>query len=71
MSKFEALADHFRDQIQSGVLRPGDRLPSITQLRQRFGMSQGTVRSAMLILKAEGLVQGQQGDGVFVSPADT
>ncbi|MFD0595043.1 hypothetical protein ACFQZ4_23950 [Catellatospora coxensis] len=29
-------------------------------------MSYGSVRGAMLVLKAEGLIEGRQGDGVFV-----
>jgi GntR family transcriptional regulator len=67
VSKYEAVAAHLRDRISSGELRPGDRLPSISQLRERFKVSYGTVRSAILVLKAENLVEGQQGAGVFVA----
>jgi DNA-binding GntR family transcriptional regulator len=56
MPKFEVVAEHLRTLVQSGQLRPGDQLPSIAQLKQQFNVSQGTVRSAMLVLKTESLV---------------
>jgi len=67
MPKFETLADHLRGMIRSGQLRPGDQLPSHAQLRQQFQVSYGTVRGATLILKAEKLLEGRQGIGVFVA----
>ena len=65
-AKYERLANAIRDQIKSGELKPGDKLPSISQLRDEFQVSYGSVRGAMLVLKAEQLVEGRQGDGVFV-----
>jgi GntR family transcriptional regulator len=65
-AKYERLANAIRDQIKSGELKPGDKLPSISQLREEYGISYGSVRGAMLVLKAEQLVEGRQGDGVFV-----
>ncbi len=67
MTKFEKLAAHFRSEIQSGRLKPGDRLQSITQLREEFAVSYGTIRAAMLTLKSENLVIGRPGEGVFVA----
>lgn len=66
ISKFETLAAHIRSQVQSGRLKPGDRLPSTAQLQQQFGVSYGTVRAAVLTLKAEAVIVGRQGEGVFV-----
>lgn len=69
--KYAQLANHFRDQIRTGVLKPGDRLPSITELLAEYGYSAHTIRSAMLTLKAEQLVEGRVGEGVFVrDPSD-
>lgn len=65
-AKYEKLANAIREQIKTGELKPGDKLPSISQLREEFGVSYGSVRGAMLVLKAERLVEGRQGDGVFV-----
>jgi GntR family transcriptional regulator len=65
-AKYERLANDIRDKIRSGELKPGDKLPSISQLRDQFSISYGSVRGAMLVLKAENLIEGRQGDGVFV-----
>lgn len=67
MAKFEMLAGYLRDQIHSGQLKAGERIPSITRLKEMFNVSYGTVRSAMLVLKAENLVTGHQGIGVVVA----
>ncbi len=66
MTRFESIAAYYRDRILSGELEPGDKLPSIGQMREQFNVSYGTIRSAVLILKAEKLIAGESGVGVFV-----
>lgn len=44
-------------------LRPGDRLPGEAELIDRFGMSKGTIREAMRLLQAQGLVETKTGPG--------
>lgn len=66
-TKLARLIEGLQSQISSGRLCPGDRLPTTTQLRQQFGASATTVRYAITYLKAEGLIVGRQGDGVFVA----
>jgi DNA-binding FadR family transcriptional regulator len=58
--------DDISQQIDNGVLKPGGRLPSAAQLRQRYGVSITVVRGAVQWLKAIGLVEGVPGVGVFV-----
>jgi GntR family transcriptional regulator len=65
-AKYERVADAIREQVRSGELRPGDKLPSITELEKIHDVSYGSIRSAMLVLKAEGLVEGRPGEGVYV-----
>lgn len=65
-AKYERVAEAIREQIRTGRLKPGDQLPSIAQLKELHGVSYGSIRSAMLILKAEGLVEGRPGEGVYV-----
>jgi GntR family transcriptional regulator len=62
------VADDLRTQIRTGALEPGAQLPSMTQLRQRYGVSNTVVRDALNELRRDGLVVGQQGKGVFVRP---
>jgi len=52
------------------LVRPGVKLPSISQLQAQYEVSYGPVRTAMLILKAEGLVRGVPGEGVYVTESD-
>lgn len=50
------LANELPGQIDSGVLAPGDQLPTVVELASRFGVSAGTVNRAVAVLKSEGLV---------------
>ena len=53
-------------QIASGALRPGDQLPTELQLVSQFGVSRTVIREAVSGLRANGLVEARQGQGVFV-----
>ncbi|QDY06563.1 MULTISPECIES: FadR/GntR family transcriptional regulator [unclassified Micromonospora] len=64
--KYEQVASAIRDQIRAGKLIPGDQLPTTKGLIETYGVSYGSVRTALLILKAEGLIEGRQGEGVYV-----
>jgi DNA-binding GntR family transcriptional regulator len=65
--KWVSLADEIRAQITSGKLKPGDKLPSTSQLCQIYGVSTIVIRNAMITLKAEGFVEGVPGVGVYVT----
>jgi len=67
MPQYGAIAAHLRTMIQSGQLAPGDQLPSIPEMKAQYHVSYGTIRSAVLVLKAENLIVGAQGIGVFVA----
>jgi DNA-binding GntR family transcriptional regulator len=60
------IADAIRDAIHTGELSPGDRIPGQAALVTHFGVAKGTVDTAINALKAEGLLIGRQGAGVFV-----
>lgn len=53
--------------LESGEWKPGDIIPSETELAVRFGVSQGTVRKAIDEMAAENLLVRRQGKGTFVS----
>ncbi|HSG98172.1 MAG TPA: GntR family transcriptional regulator [Woeseiaceae bacterium] len=61
------LASELRDRIVSKKWKPGDLLPSETELCRDFGVSRGTVVKALDVLNREGLAQRRQGVGTFVS----
>ena len=56
--------------LESGEWKPGDIIPSESDLAERFGVSQGTVRKAIDELAAENLLVRRQGKGTFVSTHD-
>ncbi len=64
--RYETIADALRDEIHAGRLRPGDRLPAEAALVERFRVSLPTVRQALGVLQAEGLVDKSHGRGNFV-----
>lgn len=53
--------------LDGGEWRPGEAIPSETELAVRFGVSQGTVRKAVDELAAENLLLRRQGKGTFVA----
>jgi GntR family transcriptional regulator len=66
---YTQVASALREDIRAGTYGPGDRLPSERELRERFGVAGGTVRGALAMLRAEGLVTSHPGRGVFVAEA--
>ncbi|MEO7335198.1 MAG: FadR/GntR family transcriptional regulator [Caldimonas sp.] len=65
----DRLASLLCAQLDSGALRPGDRLPTEQQLALSHGVSRTVVREAVHQLKSRGLLLSRQGSGVFVSKA--
>jgi GntR family transcriptional regulator len=63
---YRQIADELRGAIHSGELSTGSQLPSERELVERYGTAAQTVREAVKVLKAEGLVIGRRGRGVFV-----
>ncbi len=62
----QVMIDELRRRILSGVLAPGDQLPTEQQLISTFNVSRTVVREAISVLRANGLVDPRQGRGVFV-----
>ncbi|MGW3711393.1 GntR family transcriptional regulator [Streptomyces albogriseolus] len=62
------LANVLRERIRRGEIPVGRRLPSQAELEVETGgaVSRRTIKTALEVLVAEGLVQGVQGKGVFV-----
>jgi len=60
---FEQVAEQLRSLIEAGVLRPGQRLPTEAVLAAEFGVSRATVREALRLLSAQGMVRKAKGTG--------
>lgn len=63
----EFILEQFQDMLLTGRLKPGDLLPSESQLCELFGVSRGSVREAMKILSAFGVVEIKRGNGTFIA----
>ena len=67
MKRYEALADEIARSIQSGVFRPGERLPSVRQTCAARKLSPATVFQAYYLLEARGLVESRARSGYYVA----
>lgn len=63
---FRQIADHLRQAVAKGRLKPGEQLPSEVQLMEHYGVARMTVRNALKLLQDEGLTIAEHGRGVYV-----
>lgn len=61
------IAEIISEQVSSGQLRPGEKLPSERQIAQRFQASRATVRTALAHLEQDGLISRRQRRSAVVS----
>lgn len=63
------IVDQIRHLVLTGQLLPGERLPAERDLAERFGVSRVTVRDALRVLEAQGIVEIRVGaaGGAFVT----
>jgi GntR family transcriptional regulator of arabinose operon len=64
--KRRQIVEAVRDRIKSGTFRPGERIPSDSELVKEFGVSRPTVAKALQELQDCGLVKRKAGSGTFV-----
>jgi GntR family transcriptional regulator len=79
MGKFSAIYDRsrvplylqvasvMRQRINSGYWGEGEQISTLEELEEEFSLARVTIRQAIELLRAEGLLQAQQGRGTFVS----
>lgn len=61
------LADDIKHQIETGVLKDGDLIPTEAQLGEQYGISRMTVRQGIALLSEAGLIETVKGKGSFVT----
>ena len=61
------LVQQVRHAVRTGILRPGDQLPTVKEVVGGLTINPNTVLKAYRALEAEGLVEGRRGQGTFVS----
>ncbi|GIH26562.1 transcriptional regulator [Acrocarpospora phusangensis] len=60
-----------KDQLGTGALKPGSRLPPERELCERLGISRVTLRKALSTLVEEGILSASHGRGWYVAPSAT
>ncbi|MDG0866232.1 response regulator [Candidatus Lucifugimonas marina] len=63
--RYVSIADSLQQQIESGEVRDGDRLPSQHEMAKQYGVSLTTLRSAVDLLEQRGYVRSAHGLGTF------
>jgi GntR family transcriptional regulator len=63
---YKQIAELLRGAIATGVLEPGEQVPSEHELCAEYGVARGTARQAIMLLRNEGLIEAVHGLGCFV-----
>ena len=64
---YTQIGDGIREQIRSGILNPGDKLPSVRDLATQLTINPNTIQRAYRELEHEGYVYGVPGKGWFAA----
>jgi DNA-binding transcriptional MocR family regulator len=66
MKRYEKFADQIAELIRSGMLAPGEKVPSVRHASRTYGVSPSTVFQAYYLLEDRGLIQARARSGYFV-----
>jgi DNA-binding transcriptional MocR family regulator len=66
MKRYEKFADEIAALIRTGVLGPGEKVPSVRHASRTYGVSPSTVFQAYYLLEDRGLIQARARSGYFV-----
>ena len=64
--RYIQIADLIREQIQSGQIPAGEKIPNELEIASQYDVSRGTVRQALDLLVKEGRLERLPGKGTFV-----
>lgn len=64
----DQIVHHFKQQMFDGLLRAGDRLPSVRDIAETWSVGHITVQAAIEQLRTEGLVRTERGTGTYAIP---
>jgi DNA-binding LacI/PurR family transcriptional regulator len=67
VSLHQQIVNQIRRQIHEGELKPGERLPSYSEIKAEYGIHSNTMEKVLAKLEQEGLIERRRGSGSFVS----
>ena len=70
-SLVQELSDYLMDGMINGELKPGDKLPSDRSLSTAYGVGRSSIREALKVLSALGLINILPGNGTFIASRHT
>jgi GntR family transcriptional regulator len=63
---YTQITDGFQDQIIAGILKPGDKMPSVRDLATQLTINPNTIQRAYRELESQGWIVSVPGKGSFV-----
>jgi len=69
--KYKQIVKSIEESLLSGILKKGDKLPSINEVKNKFSLSRDTVLMAFNELKMRGIIESFSGKGYYVKSLDT
>jgi GntR family transcriptional regulator, transcriptional repressor for pyruvate dehydrogenase complex len=66
----ELVAQEIQTYIQEEEFKEGDKLPSVEEMTQMFGVGRSSLREALRYLQAVDIVRVENGKGIFVRDVD-
>ncbi len=63
------ISNRLRQNIETGQLKVGDRLPAEQRLAEQFSVNRHTLRQAIALLRQDGILRVERGRGTFVTTA--
>lgn len=67
---YAQIIDGYREQIATGILQPGEKLPSVRELASTLAINPNTIQRAYRQLEVDGWIVTVPGKGCFVSGGD-
>ncbi len=67
VSAIDRVIHKFKELLKNGELKPGNRIPTETELAKSFGTSRGSIREAVKMMVSFGILQVKWGDGTYVA----
>ncbi|MFY1615608.1 winged helix-turn-helix domain-containing protein [Micromonospora sp. WMMD736] len=65
------ISEEIIGDLRNGKVKPGDKLPSIADMSNRFDVSSSTIQMVYVRLEALRVIRRHQGKGIFVTDPKT
>lgn len=68
---YEQIKDKIKELVINGIMKPGDKIPSVRELAQILTINPNTIQKAYKDLETEGFIYSVKGKGNFISQPDS